>query len=118
MLACTETCTLYHKIYDPDTRLDVWAATVLTGVSWYAKQGVVTGEDGMDSADTLVVRIPVGAAPEGLTASPGDQIVKGECGPITSSKELAGKERYTVTAFRDNRRGPSSLHHYKIEGEA
>lgn len=118
MLACTETCTLYHKIYDPDTRLDFWTSTVITGVSWYAKQGVVAGEDGLDSADTLVVRIPVEAATEGLTVSPGDQIVKGECGPITSSKELAGKERYTVTAFRDNRRGPEILHHYKIEGEA
>ena len=118
MLACNETCTLYHKNYDPDTRLDVWTATILTGVSWYAKQGVTAGENGLNSADTLIVRIPVEAAPEGLSASPGDLMVKGENGPIASPRELAGKERYTVTAFRDNRRGPSALHHYKIEGEA
>lgn len=118
MLACTDTCTIFHRQYNPDTRQDEWESQVLHGVSWYAKQGVVSGEDGLDSADTLVVRIPVEAAPKGLTVSPGDQIVKGECGPITSSKELAGKERYTVTTFRDNRRGPEILHHFKIEGEA
>ena len=118
MLACDQTCTLYHKSCDPDTRLDAWTATVLTGVSWYAKQGVTAGKDGLNSADTLTVRIPVEAAPDELSASPGDLIVKGESGPIASPRELAGKERYTVTVFRDNRRGPEILHHFKIEGEA
>ena len=47
MLACTETCTIFHRQYNPGTRLDDWQSQVLHGVSWYAKQGVTVSKDGL-----------------------------------------------------------------------
>ena len=137
MLACTETCTIFHRQYNPGTRLDDWQSQVLHGVSWYAKQGVIVSKDGLDSADTIIIRVPVPAAPDGILAVPGDLIVFGQInladwqwdpfqfdsGVILQSRDfrpklLEGLERYTVTATRDNRRGPGVLHHYRIEGKA
>lgn len=137
MLACTETCTIFHRQYNPGTRLDDWQSQVLHGVSWYAKQGVIVSKDGLDSADTIIIRVPVPAAPDGIIAVPGDLIVFGQInladwqwdpfqfdtGVILPNEDfrpklLDGLERYTVTATRDNRRGPSILHHYRIEGKA
>ena len=137
MLACTETCTIFHRQYNPGTRLDDWQSQVLHGVSWYAKQGAIVSKDGLDSADTIIIRVPVPAAPDGILAVPGDLIVFGQInladwqwdpfqfdsGVILQSRDfrpklLEGLERYTVTATRDNRRGPGVLHHYRIEGKA
>ena len=137
MLACTETCTIFHRQYNPGTRLDDWQSQVLHGVSWYAKQGAIVSKDGLDSADTITIRIPVSVAPNGIIAVPGDLIVFGQInladwqwdpfqfdsGVILQSRDfrpklLEGLERYTVTATRDNRRGPGVLHHYRIEGKA
>ncbi len=137
MLACDQTCTIFHQQYNPDIRLDEWDFQVLHGVSWYAKQGVVAGENGLDSADAITIRVPVSSAPDGVIAAPGDLIVFGQIqvnakgwrwdpfrfdtGVILPNNEfhpklLADKERYIVTATRDNRRGPKILHHYRIEG--
>ena len=137
MLACTETCTIFHRQYNPSTRLDEWESQVLHGVSWYGKHGVTVSKDGLDSADTIIIRVPVPAAPDGIIAVPGDLIVFGqinakgwhwdpfrfETGVILPNEDfrpklLDGLERYTVTATRDNRRGPGVLHHYRIEGKA
>lgn len=109
-------CTIYHKTYDPLTRLDRWERTQYRGVNWYAKQAATVGENGLMAADTLTVRIPATAS-NSAPAAVGDIIVRGMLDKgITQLKELAEYERYTVTAVRDNRRGICGRH-WRIEGK-
>lgn len=109
-------CTIYHKTYDPITRLDRWERTQYRGVNWYAKQAATVGENGLMAADTLTIRISA-AEPDAVPATVGDIIVRGLLGTdITQPKELGTYEHYTITAVRDNRRGICGRH-WRIEGK-
>lgn len=110
-------CTLYHKVYDPASRLDRWTRKVIRNVNWHAKRKVSIGKNGLNAANTFVVQIPVQSVPDGFEASVGDVIVKGILElDITQVKELSPYERYTITAVSDNRYGSLYLHHWRIEG--
>ena len=57
MLTNTD-ATLYHRSYNPATRLDEWERVYIPAVWWYeAEQSSVTTE-GRKTADTFMVRIP------------------------------------------------------------
>ena len=57
MLTNTD-ATLYHRSYNPATRLDEWESTYIPALWWYeAEQSSVTTE-GRKTADTFMVRIP------------------------------------------------------------
>lgn len=106
--------TLYHKSYNPGARLDEWISTKFHRVNWHAKQAVSVGDKGLNSADTLVVRIPTS---DEIEVSPGDIVVRGLIDDrITSPAQLSLYDRFTVTAIRDNRRGSPCMHHWRIEG--
>lgn len=110
-------CTIYHKTYDPITRLDRWERTQYRGVNWYAKQAATVGENGLMAADMLTVRIPVTTS-SSAPAAVGDIIVHGLLDTdITQPKELNANEHYTITAVRDNRRGSLFSQHWRIEGK-
>lgn len=50
--------TIYHKRYNPETRLDEWQAAQYPGVNWYGRQSVTVGDSGLNTADSYIVRIP------------------------------------------------------------
>ncbi len=109
--------TVYHKTYNPQTRLDDWQKTHVKNVNWYAERAVSVGSDGLNAADTFIVRVPVSSALERLTVSVGDYVVHGLIEiDITRPAELAKFERFIVTAVRDNRRGSPNMRHWRIEG--
>ena len=79
-------CTIYHKIYNPATRLDEWEPSQYQGVNWYGKQAVSVGDSGLSTADSYIVRIPT----EGrIPVDKGDVVVKGLIqDTITSPSQL------------------------------
>lgn len=106
--------TIYHKEYDPETRLDKWTYTQHKGVNWYAKRAVSVSDKGLNSANTLTVRIPT---KDEVDAAIGDIVVKGLIErDITQPKELSDCERFVVTGIKDNRRGSPSMWHWRLEG--
>ena len=57
MLTNTD-ATLYHRHYNPETRLDEWGCTYIPALWWHeAEQSSVTTE-GRKTADAYTVRIP------------------------------------------------------------
>lgn len=115
MLVANETVTVYHKTYDPETRLDRWTASSYGNASWYGKQAASVGDNGLNTADEYTVRI---LTPEEITADVGDIVVRGAIGrEITGPSQLTNWEHFTVTAVRDNRRGRPTLRHWRIEGK-
>ena len=94
MHACDETITVFNRMYDDDTGLDVWNGTVISGVSWYIKTDTAITDSGLKSAQKGAVRIPTDADTGGKTyidplsyADPsstytltaGDIIIRGTC---------------------------------------
>lgn len=107
-------CTIYHKIYNPETRLDEWEPSQHQGVNWYGKQAVSVGDSGLNTADSYIVRIPTESC---ISVTKGDVVVKGLVqDAITSPSQLKQYESFLVTAVRDNRRGSPMMRHWRIEG--
>ena len=108
--------TIYHESYNPETRLKEWEPTQYPGVNWYGKQAVSVADNGLNTADSYIVRIPTDKP---VTVATGDLVVKGlVTEQITSPSQLVKKyECFTVTAVRDNRRGLPIMQHWRIEGK-
>lgn len=110
-------CTIYHKTYDPQTRLDVWNPTQWKDVNWYATRAVSVGDNGLNGANTLVVEIPTYGEIKEFPARVGDIVVKGLWeGIVSSTKEIPIENRYTITAIQDNRCGSPAIQHWRLEG--
>lgn len=115
MLVATETITVFHKVYDPKTRLDRWQTFYLTEASWYGKQAASVGTGGLNTASLYTVRAQTCKK---IAVSVGDIVVRGVMNvPYSGEACLKNREHFTVTAVRDNRRGNRLLRHWKIEGE-
>jgi hypothetical protein len=131
--------TVYNRHYNKTTRLDEWFRTQICGVNWYGGQAVSVTDSGLQSADTYTVRIPVVSAPQGKqfvlpenyaaaegdaltglwTLQAGDIVVRGlVADDITKTADVTGKysQCFTVTGWRDNRRGSPAVQHWRIDG--
>lgn len=107
--------TIYHKSYNPETRLDEWQAAQFSGVNWYGRQTVTVGDSGLNAADSYIVRIPT---TEIIEVSNSDIVVKGLVNDvITSPSDLKNYLYFVVTSVGDNRRGSESMQHWRIEGK-
>lgn len=106
--------TLYHKGYDPATRLDTWARTQYSGVNWYGKQAAAVSDNGLITADEITVRIPT---TEPLEAAVGDIAVRGLRDEADPKAAQQAAESFIVTAVRDNRRGSPGMQHWRLEGK-
>ena len=116
MLLADELITIYHKTYNPQTRLDDWTPHHYVG-SWFEKRAASPGSNGLNPADTLIVRIPADNVQGEIVARPGDVIIRGKVSiPITSPSQIDPYKRFAIMAVRDNRRGAPALRHWKIEG--
>ena len=101
MLTNTD-ATLYHRRYNPVTRLDEWGCTYIPAIWWYeAEQSSVTTE-GRKTADTSTVRIPDIT----VLVKKDDYLVK----------DLAGTEHFKVSAANYNRYGGNP--HIRVTGGA
>ena len=106
--------TIYHRSYNPQTRLDEWQTTQYIGVNWYGKQAVAVGDAGLNTADAYIVRIPTQQA---ILVCSGDIIVNGLIDDlITAPAQLKQYQTFVVTAVFDNRRGSQRMQHWRIEG--
>ena len=107
--------TIYHKRYNPETRLDEWQAAQSPGVNWYGRQSVTVGDSGLNTADSYIVRIPT---TELIEVCNDDVVVKGLVNDVVASpSSLKAYRHFVVTSVSDNRRGTQSMQHWRIEGK-
>lgn len=130
--------TIYNKYYDRTIRTDRYKKTIIRGVNWYGGQKVTVGDNGLLSADSYTVRIPVSSAPSDKdfilpeefaklddgalndfwTLQNDDLIFRGIGEEIIQPKDVTEKsECFVVTGWSDNRRGSPIMQHWKVEGE-
>lgn len=102
--------TLYHKGYDPQTRLDTWAHTQYPKVNWHGHQAATVSDKGLSTADAYTVRIPTAQA---VLIAIGDIVTRGLL--CEADPKRAKGPSFVVTSVADNRRG--TLCHWKIEGK-
>lgn len=132
--------TIYNKWYNRTTRLDEWKRVQIKDVEWYGGHAVTVTDHGLNTADTYTVRIPLASAPfnrvftvpenwasassdalaQFWTLQAGDIVVRGLVGEdITKAADVTNKysECFTVTGWRDNRRGSTIVQHWRIDGK-
>ena len=63
MKLCNDTITVFNARLDPDVGGNVWAGTVITGVSWWATDAstVDASKGGLVAANKATIRIPLEA---------------------------------------------------------
>ena len=116
--------TLYNRKLDKVTRQYVYKRTVLYGVHWYTDQKVAVSDKGLESADSIKIRVPMAGRKETFlepeeyakkedvtgffTASNGDVFVKGILeDEITKESDLEKKGLLfgRILSHSDNQRG-------------
>uniref|UniRef100_UPI004026125B DUF6751 family protein n=1 Tax=Blautia stercoris TaxID=871664 RepID=UPI004026125B len=116
--------TLYNRKLDKGTRQYIYKRTILYGVHWYTDQKVTVSDKGLDSADSIKIRIPMAERRETFlepeeyarkedvtgffTASNGDVFVKGILeDEIAKESDLEKKGLLfgRILSHSDNRRG-------------
>lgn len=126
----------WHK----GTRSEAWKHTQIRGVEWYGGQATTLLESGLKSADTYTVRIPISADAQGKafamaadyaaagetavaglwTLQNGDVVVHGLVDDTpagdTDITSKCSDRCFTVTGWRDNRRGGPLVQHWRISG--
>ena len=138
MKRCDETVTLYNARVDPATRTEVYAPTVLRGVSWRCETAAKVAEGGLKAANVFALRIPVEADMGGKayvepadyrraedvsglwTLGKGDVIVRGEVSengqtPVRLRARFGAERVMTVLGVTDNRGAPNGRH-WKVIG--
>ena len=123
--------TVYNHYCDPVTKEEQWKRKQIKSVEWYGSQKVSVSDNGINSADSYTVRVPLGqtggfllpekyeGAPGTWTAKAGDIVVRGLLdADIERSSELSGiSHRFVMIGWTDNRRGSPRVQHIKIEGK-
>lgn len=97
------TVTVYH--HEVSGGADVYSRYVVPGVYWYGGSGIAAADRGIQSSGTVTVITSPDRARDfdkKWNVLPGDKIVKGVFGEITSFRELNGKEVATVANVAEN----------------
>ena len=136
MKACAETITVLNRRYDSATGRDVWARTVIAGVSWHSTIAAAVTQAGLKTAKTATVRIPVDADAGGAvyltpaaynaaestvgayTLARGDIIVRAAINEALTPAEVqaAYEDCVTIIGVTDNTRRPHGAHR-KVVGQ-
>jgi hypothetical protein len=132
--------TIYNKWYNRATRLDEWKRVQIKGVELYGGRAVTVTDHGLQTANIYTVRIPAASGPSGRafvlpedwagtssdalaqfwTLQAGDIVVRGLVNDdITRAADVTGKysECFTMTGWRDNRRGSPAVQHWRVDGK-
>ena len=138
MKRCDETVTVYNARVDPATRTEVYAPTVLRGLSWRCETAAKVADGGLKAANVFALRIPEDVDMGGKTyvdpadyrraqdvdglwtLGKGDVIVKGEASengqtPARLRALFGGERVMTVLGVTDNRGAPNGRH-WKVIG--
>ncbi len=138
MKLCNDVITVFNARVDPETGGNVWAATVITGASWWATDAstVDASKGGLVAANRATIRIPVEADTGGKayadpvsyasaedvsgfwTLKGGDIVVRAavEDGDWTPARlKAAYADCVTVLGVSDNRRFPNAPH-WRVTG--
>ena len=106
MRLATETITIFHYAYNPESGYDDWTPTVISGVSIHGDTATNVTDTGLVAASRYTIRIPTA---DELTIAQGDVIARGEAAEKPESGGI------TVVGVTDNRRGRAP--HWKIVGK-
>lgn len=91
--------TIFHRVYDPKTRLDSWKMTYIPEVWWFKKEQSTITTDGRKNADVYTVRIPN----TNIVLEKDDYIVEGICRvKMQTVKDLEGLEKVRITSVNYN----------------
>lgn len=103
--------TVYHREYDPKSRLDIWVRRYIPEVWWYKVEKSTVTTDGLKQADVITIRIP----DTSVVIEKDDYIVKGECFvKMQTVKNLNGTDYAKVTSANYNQFGNNP--HIKVVG--
>ena len=112
MLACDQVITLVKHNAGEDG--DTYSCYTIPEASWFATVSISTSGDGAKPGNSYTVRIPERNTPTGIVPAVGDYVARGIITRVTRPADLAGMERFRITAVGDNRRG--GLAHWKVSG--
>lgn len=136
MRLCNETITVFNAKLDPETGMDAYYPTVISGVSWYCETASTVDTSGLKAADKFTIRIPEDAGFSGkryvppaayatgdpasvFTLKTGDIIVKGavdQAGLRPADLQRICGELVTILGVTDNRRAPNARH-WRVVGK-
>lgn len=103
--------TIYHRRYDPVSRLDTWSRTYVPEAWWFKDEKSSITTEGLKIEDVITVRIP----DVSLELVKDDYLVKGNCEiAVKTVKDLEGKEKMKVTSVNCNVFGNNQ--HIKVVG--
>ena len=110
MLMCDNIATLIHheKGIDGDT----YICSTFDRVSWHKRNTITTSGDGAKPANTYEARIMTA---DDINVSLGDYLARGKVEGIEKPSDLAGLDKFRITAIGDNRRG--GLAHWRLSGQ-
>jgi hypothetical protein len=106
MLTDRDGFTLFHRGYDPATRMERYTASYFERASVQMQNQAMVTNGGLKAANVIRVRIPT---EEALTIANGDKAVIGKC-----EADVPPAGAYTVLGFADNRRGSLAVRHWKV----
>lgn len=110
MIANTD-ITIYHRIYDPETRLDAWKRKYIKKAWWYYDDKSAVTTDGTKGSGSATIRIP----DISISVARGDCIVKGNCpAEIQTIKDLKAYEYIKVLGVNCSAYGGNP--HIKVVG--
>lgn len=130
MKQCTETVTVLNRRHNAETGRDDWIPTIIRGVSWFSEMKAAVTIDGLKTAKTATVRIPVdvnaggrsyvepaaykaaGSVSGAYTLARGDILVRGEVQdtPTPAEVQAAFEDCVTIIGVTDNTRRPRGAH--------
>ena len=137
MKLCNETITVFNKRVDPNTGDNVYIPTVINGVSWFCEIATSVGQEGLNAANHVYVRVPIDADFGGktyvdpiaykqelivagtFTFDMGDIIVKAAItteGLRPPQIQQTYSDCMTIVGVTDNRRAPNAPH-WKVVGK-
>lgn len=103
--------TIYHREYDPKTRLDSWVRVHVPEAWWYKNEKSSITTEGLKQADVYTIRIP----DTSVVLKKDDYVVKGNCDvAMETVKDLDGFERTKITSVNYNTFGGNP--HIKVVG--
>ena len=94
--------TLYHKTYNPDTRMEDWSRDYYPAANVQRDIMTTVADNGMQYANAI-------PTDDVVVIANGDRIVVGCCNDATPPKSA-----HTVVGYADNRRGSDRVHHWKV----
>jgi hypothetical protein len=131
--------TIYNRFLDPIEKIDKYLRTQIKGVNWFASKGVNKLRTGTETADAVIVLIPLKPNAENktykkpkawqstpnvdmskyFTFNSGDLIVKGLVTYDVNVGGVKGLEKafddvYTITSVDTEDRGSPNVQHFRV----